>query len=90
MQLSARYNNVQIVSTGAANVSGHPAQLVNVQYSVGTPAGEQWARAYSDGGYYTRCRVDGNLWSLGQNCPGCPAWLFLRSSSWSISDTLEK
>ena len=59
-QLSARYNNVQIVSTGAANVSGHPAQLVNVQYSVGTPAGEQWARGFT----VTAVTTPGVVWTV--------------------------
>ena len=44
LQLSSRYNNVKVVATGVANISGHPAELSNVRYSVGTPAGELWAR----------------------------------------------
>lgn len=42
-QLSSRYNNVKILATGAASISGHPAQLTRAQYSVGTPSGELWA-----------------------------------------------
>lgn len=42
-QLSSRYNNVRVLATGAASVSGHPAQLTRAQYSVGTPSGELWA-----------------------------------------------
>jgi hypothetical protein len=43
-QLSSRYNNVEVFATGVASVSGFPAQLANVQYSVGTPSGELWVR----------------------------------------------
>jgi len=43
-QLSSRYNNVKVFSTGIASISGFPAQLANVQFSVGTPSGELWTR----------------------------------------------
>jgi hypothetical protein len=43
-QLSSRFNNVKVFSTGLASISGIPAQLFNVQYSVGTPSGEHWSR----------------------------------------------
>ena len=58
-QLSSRYNNVKVVSTGAASVSGFPAQLVNVQYSVGTPSGELWARGIT----VTTATTPGLVWT---------------------------
>lgn len=46
-QLSSRYNNVSVFGPAVAFISGYPAQFANTQYSVGTPAGEQWARGIS-------------------------------------------
>lgn len=59
-QLSSRYNNVKIFSTGIASVSGFPAQLVNVQYSVGTPNGELWTR----GTTVTTATTPGLVWTI--------------------------
>ena len=42
--LAGSYNNVRVISAGNAGLSGVPAQTYNVQYSVGSPAGEQWIR----------------------------------------------
>jgi len=59
-QLSAMYNNVKIFSVGVANLSGHPAQLSNCQYSVGTPSGEVWIR----GIYITTATTPGLIWTI--------------------------
>lgn len=59
-QLSARYNNVKVFSTGMASISGFPAQLVNVQYSVGTPRGELWARGIT----ITTATTPGLVWTI--------------------------
>jgi len=59
-QLSSRYNNVKVFSTGVASVSGFPAQLVNVQYSVGTPSGELWARGIT----VTTATTPGLVWTI--------------------------
>ncbi|MBL7205032.1 MAG: hypothetical protein ISS63_11990 [Desulfobacteraceae bacterium] len=59
-QLSSQYNNVRVFSTGAASVSGYPAQLFNVQYSVGTPAGELWMR----GIMVTTATTPGLVWTI--------------------------
>ena len=59
-QLSSRYNNVKVFSTGVASISGFPAQLVNVQYSVGTPSGELWAR----GIIITMATTPGLVWAI--------------------------
>lgn len=42
--LAGSFSNVRIISAGNTAVSGVPAQIYNVQYSVGTPAGVQWVR----------------------------------------------
>ena len=60
-QLSSQYNNVTVFSTGAARISGYPAQLYNVLYSVGTPAGEIWMR----GIIVTTATTPGLVWTLG-------------------------
>ena len=57
-QLSSLYNNVKIFSVGVGNISGHPAQLVNCQYSVGTPTGEIWARGIT----VTAATTPGLIW----------------------------
>lgn len=57
-QLSSIYNNVKIFSVGVANFSGHPAQLVNLQYSVGTPTGEVWTRGIT----VTAATTPGLIW----------------------------
>jgi len=59
-QLSSRFNNVRIFSTGAASISGYPAQLVNFQYSVGTPDGELWGR----GIMVTTATTPGLVWTI--------------------------
>jgi hypothetical protein len=59
-QLSSRYNNVKVFSTGVASISGFPAQLVNVQYSVGTPRGELWARGIT----VTTATTPGLVWTI--------------------------
>ena len=59
-QLSSRYNNVKVFSTGAASISGFPAQLANVQYSVGTPSGELWARGIT----VTTATTPGLVWTI--------------------------
>lgn len=78
-QLSSRYNNVKVFSTGVASISGFPAQLVNVQYSVGTPSGELWARGIT----ITTATTPGLVWiiscgalgkSLGEAQKGFSYW----------------
>jgi len=59
-QLSSRYNNVKVFATGVASVSGYPAKLFNVQYSVGTPSGELWAR----GVLVTTATTPGLVWTI--------------------------
>lgn len=59
-QLSSIYNNVKIFSTGVASVSGFPAQLFNVQFSVGTPGGELWSR----GIMVTTATTPGIVWTI--------------------------
>lgn len=63
-QLSTRYNNVNIMSTGSAAISGYPAQLANAQFSVGTPRGELWGR----GIFVTTATIPGLVWSI--SCGG--------------------
>lgn len=58
-QLSSRYNNVKILATSAASISGHPAQLTKAQYSVGTPSGELWAMAI----IVTSATTPGLIWT---------------------------
>lgn len=65
-QLSSRFNNVKVLSVGAASISGHPAQLYNVQYSVGTPDGEQWFR----GIMVTAGTTPGLVWSISCGASG--------------------
>lgn len=60
-QLAASYNNVRVFSSGKANISGYPAQLFNVQYSVGTPNGELWTR----GIMVTTATTPGLIWVVG-------------------------
>ncbi len=59
-QLSSRYNNVKVFSTGVASISGFPAQLVNAQYSVGTPSGELWTRGIA----ITTATTPGLMWVI--------------------------
>lgn len=59
-QLASRYNNVKVFSTGVASISGFPAQLVNVQYSVGTPSGELWVRGIT----LTTATTPGLVWTI--------------------------
>jgi hypothetical protein len=59
-QLSTRYNNVNVIDTGVASISGFPAQLYNVQYSVGTTSGEQWIR----GVIFTTLTTPGLVWTI--------------------------
>lgn len=59
-QLSSRFNNVKVLSVEVASISGHPAQLYNLQYSVGTPDGEQWFR----GIIITAGTTPGLVWSI--------------------------
>ena len=59
-QLSAMFNNVKIYSVAMANISGHPAQLANCQYSIGTPSGEVWVR----GIYITTATTPGLIWII--------------------------
>lgn len=60
-QLSSQYNNVRVFSTGASSISGYPGHLYNVQYSVGTPAGELWMR----GIMVTTATTPGLVWTIG-------------------------
>jgi hypothetical protein len=60
-QLSSQYNNVRVFSTGVASISGYPAHLYNVEYSVGTPAGEIWTR----GIMVTAATTPGLVWTIG-------------------------
>jgi hypothetical protein len=60
-QLSASYNNVKVFSSAKSNISGYPAQLFNVQYSVGTPTGEIWNR----GIMVTTATTPGLMWVVG-------------------------
>ena len=39
-QLASQFSNVRAFAPGVANLSGHPAQVINVEYS----AGQQWIR----------------------------------------------
>jgi len=43
--LASSFNNVRVLSANNTGLGGVPAQTYNVQYAVGTPAGEQWVRA---------------------------------------------
>jgi hypothetical protein len=66
--LSSNLNNVRVLSVGVVSVSGHPAQFYNVQYSVGTPDGDQWFR----GTMVTTGTTPGLVWTtlcgaLGKN-----------------------
>jgi hypothetical protein len=64
--LSSRFNNAKVLSVGVASISGHPAQLHNVQYSVGTPDGEQWSR----GTMVTTMTTPGLSWTVGCSAMG--------------------
>lgn len=44
-QLSQSYSNVSVIGVGGGSLSGHPAQLSNVIYSIGTPSGSMWVRS---------------------------------------------
>lgn len=59
-QMSARFNNVQIFETGFATISGHPSQLINLQYTIGTPSGEIWFR----GTTITAATTPGLIWTI--------------------------
>lgn len=59
-QLSSQYNNVRVFSTAMASISGYPAQLFNVQYSIGTPYGEFWTR----GVMVTTVTTPGLVWTI--------------------------
>lgn len=65
-QLSSRYNNVKVISTGVASVSGYPAQLSNILFSVGTPSGELWAK----GILVTTATTPGLVWTIGCSALG--------------------
>ncbi len=43
--LASTFNSVRVISASNTALSGVPAQIYNIQYSVGTPAGVQWVRA---------------------------------------------
>jgi len=45
--LAGNFANVRVISAGNASLSGMPAQIYNVSYSVGSPAGTQWIRSVS-------------------------------------------
>lgn len=60
-QLSTSYNNVKVFSAGKSNISGYPAQIFNVQYSIGTPNGELWTR----GIMVTTATTPGLMWVVG-------------------------
>ena len=60
-QLAARYNNVRVWGVGFTSVSGFPGQSYNVSFSVGTPSGEVWYRAY----YVESATVPGLVWTIG-------------------------
>ncbi len=59
-QMSARFNNVQVFKTCVATISGHPSQLINFQYSIGTPSGEIWFR----GTTITAATTPGLIWTI--------------------------
>jgi len=65
-QLSAIANNVKVFSVATANISGHPAQLANCQYSMGTPSGEVWVR----GVYVTTTTTPGLIWIISCGATG--------------------
>ena len=58
--LSSSYNNVQVFTTGVAEISGYPAQTVQFEYSTGTPDGELWARAFTS----TTKTTPGIVWTI--------------------------
>lgn len=60
-QLSSTFNNVEVFSTGAVNLSGHPGNLANYLYSVGTEKGEMWARGFMS----VTGTTPGLIWSIG-------------------------
>lgn len=64
--LSSVFNNVKILSVGKASISGYPAQLYNIQYSVGTPVGEQWFR----GTMVTTATTPGLTWTASCGASG--------------------
>lgn len=59
--LSASFENVRVISVGNGVLSGIPAHIYNVQYSVGTPTGIQWIRNVST----TTITVPGVSWTVG-------------------------
>lgn len=63
-QMSAQFNNVHVYATSIASISGHPAQLINVEYSTGTPSGQVWSR----GIHVTTVTVPGIVWTI--SCGG--------------------
>lgn len=83
-QLSSIYNNVRIFSTGVVTISGFPAQLVNTQYSVGTPSGELWARGFS----VTTATTPGLVWTISCGALGRNQEDALKSfSHWQLEMT---
>jgi hypothetical protein len=64
--LSSQFNNVRVLSVGVASVSGHPAQLYNVQYSIGTPGGEGWFRGIT----VTTATTPGLVWTISCGATG--------------------
>ena len=64
LQLSSRFNNVRVFATGVASISGHPAHLINLQYSIGSPVGEMWFRGVT----VTAGTTPGITWTI--SCGG--------------------
>lgn len=65
-QLSHQYNNVKVTSAVKTFISGYPAYLFNLQYSVGTPSGEMWTK----GTVYTFGTTPGLVWSISCGATG--------------------
>lgn len=65
-QLSNQYNNVRVTSAVKTFISGYPAYLYNLQYSVGTPSGEMWTK----GTIYTFGTTPGLVWSISCGATG--------------------
>jgi hypothetical protein len=62
--LSVNFNDVRVLAVGNGAISGFPAQIHNVHYSVGLPAGKRWIR----GVFYTTITYPGWIWSI--SCGG--------------------
>lgn len=60
-QLASRYNNVRVWGIGFSSISGFPGQSYNVSFSVGTPFGEMWYRAF----YVESATAPGLVWTIG-------------------------